>query len=434
MKTKNSLLFLSKLKYVFLVALLFRLVLAPLASHPDIRNHVDWGIRFFEYGADKFYAPESNVWSFTWPNQPPGTILIFAFVRRTYELIFNIFWQINIYVPVFPSPIISLIDKYLYIILLKLPAILADLGIAYVIYKFLVKHKGLKAAKIGAILFLFNPVIWYNSAVWGQTDSVVSLMALLSLWFLLAKKPILSALSLALCLYIKISLAVFIPIYLILFLKHKFAKKRILVSVVLPIMIFAVLTLPFSYPHEPFGWLIMIYKEKVLANQLQVITANAFNLWALLTGIKEQPHSLFFGPISYQLWGVALFILSIVPLLFKVIRRPGFDNAIWALALTSFSSFMFLTNMHERYLYPLFPYLTILVALNTKLLPIYIGVSGISLLNLYHLWWVPKINISEQVYNAFDNLLPRALSLVNLCLYLLTFSFFWKSRPGKNII
>ena len=84
-----------KLVWIFAVALLFRVVLAFGAWHPDLNNHVDWGIRFFQYGPSKFYAPESNVWNYTWPNQPPGTTYVFAGVRKIFESSFNFFSVIS---------------------------------------------------------------------------------------------------------------------------------------------------------------------------------------------------------------------------------------------------------------------------------------------------------------------------------------------------
>lgn len=417
-----------KFWHAFVFALFLRLVLAPTYSHPDVGNHVDWGVRFYEYGAGKFYAPESNVWAFTWPNQPPGTILIFALVRKVYELVFSLFWTINVSIPVFPSGIITLIDKHLYIVLLKLPAMFADLGIAGLIYKFLVKYKHPKAAKFGAILFLFNPVIWYNSSVWGQTDAVISFLALLSLWFLLAKKPVFSAVSLGLCLFVKISLVIFIPFYLIAFFKYKFSAKQLVLSFGATMLIVALLTLPFSYPREPFGWLAALYQEKVLTNQLQVITANAFNIWTALTGVVEQPHSALFGPLSYQLWGAGLFLIFYLPLLYRFWVRPVFETLVWVLALSAFSSFLLLTNMHERYLYPLFPYFTILAAKDRKLLPFYACVSAINLINLYHLWWVPKMYFVQKLLSYSSNLLPRLLGLINTLLFGAIYLLFWRRR------
>jgi len=417
-----------RLRYIFVAALLFRLIISPLANHPDVGNHIDWGIRFFEYGANGFYAPESNVWSFTWPNQPPGTILIFALTRKVYELIFSLFWGLNNLLPAFPSRLIFLIQDHLYPILLKAPAIISDLGIAYLIYKFLEKYKYKNAARFGAILYLVNPVIWYNSSVWGQTDATINFFVLMGLWFLLDKKPVYSSLSIAISLYIKISLAIFLPIIAILFIKQKFSGKQIAISALFPVVLFTILTLPFSYPGEPFSWIINLYREKVLTNQLQVVTANAFNLWAGLTGIKEQSHIQLLGPLTYRAWGYILFAISYVPLLYRAWTKPNFSTIVWIFSLTAFSSFMLLTNMHERYLYPLFPYFTILASMNMKLLPVYFGVSGINLLNMYHLWWVPRIEFVNEIFAYRNQILPRILGFVNFAFYLKTVLIYTRSR------
>ena len=117
-----------KIISIFIIAFLVRAVLAFVGWHPDVNNHVDWGIRIFTYGPGKFYAPESNVWNYTWPNQPPGTIYIFALMRKLYELLFSIFWWVNVNVSLFPSTVMTWVEDYLYIGLLKLPAILSDFG------------------------------------------------------------------------------------------------------------------------------------------------------------------------------------------------------------------------------------------------------------------------------------------------------------------
>jgi hypothetical protein len=405
--------------------------MAPIVWHPDVTNHIDWGIRFYEYGINNFYAPESNVWSFTWPNQPPGTILIFAAIRKIYEGTFSLVWTLNTAVAIFPSVIVTIVDTYLYPVLLKVPAILSDLGIAYLIYKFLNKFNYKKFAEYGALFFLFNPVIWYNSSVWGQTDAIISFFALLSLWFIFDKKPTLSALALAASLYIKLSLIIFIPIYAILFFRQKFTIKQIAVSAALPLIVFSLITLPFSYPENPLTWLFDIYREKVLTNQLQVITANAFNFWAALTGIVEQPHSLRFLGATYQVWGGLLFAIAYIPLLYKLYRKPSFENTIWVLCLTAFSSFMLLTNMHERYLYPMFPFITMLAVISPSIMPIYLSISAVNFLNLYHLWFVPRFSFSEIIFSTAGSLFPRALSIFSAALYLYIMGIFWQRKADK---
>ncbi|MFZ5933189.1 MAG: hypothetical protein ACOYT7_03905 [Patescibacteria group bacterium] len=413
---------------IFLLAFLFRLILSFLVWHPDVNNHIDWGIRFWQYGPGKFYS--ANVWSFTWPNQPPGSIYIFVGIRKLFEAVFSLFWFINLKVPAFPSNIMFFFETNLYPALLKLPSIAADLGIAYLIYKFLKDAKKEKLGILGAAIFLFNPVIWYNSSLWGQTDSVVNLFAILAFYLLLKKKLDLSFLAFALSLYIKASLLIFLPIFLTTAFKQKYKVVGIVKAMALPAVVVGLATLPFS-GGDPFGWLYELFVSKVFREQLQVITANAFNIWAFLTGIHERPHAQILGPLSYKSWGIILFALSYIPALVLVFKKQSLKSVMWSLSLASFGSFMFLTNMHERYLYPLFPAFTILAVLEAKLLPVYWAVSGINLINLYNFWWVPKIRVLVDVLSWRDRLLPRILGFGNFLLLLILY-FNFSKHPRRR--
>ncbi|UCG54653.1 MAG: hypothetical protein JSV32_00065, partial [Dehalococcoidia bacterium] len=197
------------------------------------------------------------------------------------------------------------------------------------------------------------------------------------------------------------------------------------------LLILGLMTLPFSRG-EPFGWLINIYNKKVFTEQLQVITANAFNIWATLTGIHEQPHTLLLGPFSYQIWGLFLFGASLIYPLYLVFKKQDDKSIFWSLAIISFSSFMLLTNMHERYLYPLFPVFTILVVMDKKLLPYYWAVSGLSLINLYNFWWIPRIEWLVTLMSTRDRLMPRILGLVNFGLFVSFYTRFLRLfKPAK---
>lgn len=416
----------NKLFWIFVGAFIFRITLSFIVWHPDLNNHVDWGIRFFEYGPSKFFAPESNVWSFTWPNQPPGTIYMFAGIRKLFELIFSAFWWINVKIPAFPSVIITYFESNLYPALLKLPGILSDFGIAILIFKLIRTIKSERLATLGAIIFLFNPVVWYNSAVWGQTDPIINFFALLSFFYLLKRKLIPAVFFLAISFYIKISLAIFIPIFAIVAIRQKYIITDWIKSIGVTLLIIGIATLPFS-KGEPFSWLLGLYQHNILGQQLQVITANAFNLWAAIAGIHERPQTLMFGPMTYQVWGIILFTIAYVPTLFSLYKKQDLKTVVWALTMASFSSFMLLTNMHERYLYPLFPVFTILAILETKLMSIYWLISGINLLNLYNFWFTPKVKLIVDFLSFGNRIVPRVLGLGNFGLFMLVYKKFSKS-------
>lgn len=419
-----------KIWLILFLALLFRFSISFLVWHGDVNNHLDWGIRFWEYGPKEFYS--DNVWSFLWPNQPPGTMYLFAGIRKLFEFLFSVFWFLNLKVPAFPSNIMFFLETNLYPALLKLPSILADLGIAYLIYRFLKDIKKEKLGILGATVFLLNPVIWYNSALWGQTDSVVNFFALLAFFLLLKRKLLLATLSLIFSFYIKASLLIFVPIFVIVAVRQKYKVAEVVKAVSLPLVIIGFLTLPFSGAN-PFGWLWDIYAKKVFAEQLQIITANAFNIWAFVAGIHAKSQTLLLGSLSYKLWGRLLFGASLIPTLYLVWRKQDLKSVFWSLSAISFSSFMLLTNMHERYLYPFFPVFTVVAVLDKRLLSLYWAVSGISLLNLYNFWWVPKVSQLINFLSAKDRLLPRILGFVNFGLYVFFMSKVLRLLKGKMV-
>ena len=69
--------------------------------------------------------------------------------------------------------------------LIKLPSMLADLAIGYLLYRLVLSWRrphldAQRLALLAAALYVLNPVTWYDSAIWGQTDAVGSLVLLLT--------------------------------------------------------------------------------------------------------------------------------------------------------------------------------------------------------------------------------------------------------------
>jgi Gpi18-like mannosyltransferase len=71
--------------------------------------------------------------------------------------------------------------------LIKLPAILADVALAAIVYAMLRQDLGVRhsRARLAALVLLVNPVTWFDSVIWGQVDSVgvvFLLLAVRELW------------------------------------------------------------------------------------------------------------------------------------------------------------------------------------------------------------------------------------------------------------
>lgn len=417
------------IKKLLILAFGLRLFLSFGPYHPDLGNHLDWGIKFWQVGPKNFY--ENTFWQVSWANQPPGTIYLFALMRKIYEVIFAVFWWLNLKIPVFPSNIIPFLENKLYISLVKLPSILADLGISCLIYRFILKLKNQKTANLAALIFLFNPVVWYNSAVWGQTDSIISFFGLWAVYLFWRQKPFQASFVYFLSLYFKGSLLIFFPIVFILLFKSRISWRKKIIALLVPILILAYLSFPFVKWMEPLPWLYHLYRDRIFSHQGNMLTANAFNFWALLFGIDftRNDLGLFLG-LSLKTWGQILFGLTLLPVLAGLFfKKVEIKLALWSLAVVSLTSFIFLTNMHERYLFPAFPYLTIMIFLFPNLKSFYLILSLIFWLNLYHLWYIPDFFGLRLIYSLS---VIRTFSLINLFLtFWFLFCYFRFLRPKK---
>ena len=83
------------------------------------------------------------------------------------------------------------------------------------------KYKHGYVALIGALVVVFAPTIFINSAAWGQCDAIYTAFCLGSLYFLLKERPALACVFFALALSFKLQAIFFFPVLLILLLRRR---------------------------------------------------------------------------------------------------------------------------------------------------------------------------------------------------------------------
>ena len=95
--------------------------------------------------------------------------------------------------------------------LLKLPPVLADLLGAWVLFRLALPHLGRRRSLLVLSAYAFNPATTFNSAVWGQVDSLLGLLLLLAAWAVARERVELGfAVLTAACLF-KIQAVVVVP-------------------------------------------------------------------------------------------------------------------------------------------------------------------------------------------------------------------------------
>ncbi len=353
---------------VIYILILFRLLLASFTPGytSDMSCWSSWGEHLVDVGPGLFYVSDYFC------DYPPGYLYILggiAYLTRLLHL---------------PSQ--GIIFFY------KLPSVLCDFLLAYTIYHYGKNQTGEKSAFILSILFLISPVFWYDSAVWGQIDSVLLLFLVLTLTHLYHKKFIYATIFYAIAVLIKPQGLILAPIFALSVLNCK-NIKTILLCALTGISLFLVAILPFSSAMEqgfhltsllqglnPI-WIIEKYANTLAS--YPYFSVNAFNLYGILQlnwVPLETMNSALVTVLNYSL--ILLALSGSVYLWFRI-KDPASKLFLSGYFIFGFM-YTFSFKMHERYIvlplmFLLFDYL---YTKNKRLLTIFSSLCVVAFLNL----------------------------------------------------
>lgn len=363
--------------FILVLGFLFRVVISFVGHHGDISSYFEWGKEGYLRGFSDFYQRDFTSRLVSPANYPPLNILLYSAVYGVYQLVRISIMQLNTYLPIFPSQLVYGIDQENVILaLFKLPAIVADMGIALLFFVY-ARQKRLSNLLFWSAVFVFNPVLWYNSALWGQLDSIPLFFLLLSLYVgTIQEKPFLSVFFFSLGFLIKQSLVIFIPLYLLVSLKQ-FGLKKSMLQLIFFSSVCVVSMMPMAYTIE-----------LLVSNASTDVTGYAFNFWSLLFPLygASDLRSLITG-ITIQQIGYLFFLVTYLLVLFSFVRKKiEFDHLLLMFGVVVYSAFMFLTRSHERYFLPVIPLLGFVLITHAKYIKTYFVLSIFHILNLVYVW------------------------------------------------
>jgi len=320
-------------------AFILRFLLIHLPGYErDIFWFKEWCFGAVNYGVTGIYA---NLWS----DYPPG----YFYLLKLIGLIYRIFYP-------------TLVEgTYFLQFLLKLPAILADLGTAILIF-FLIKEKyKFRIAYLAMLIYAFNPAIFINSAWWGQVDSIMVFILLLSVSLLLKKKIRWSYVLLTIACLVKLQAMIFIPLILFITWRQK-GLKAVIQGIGSAMATAFVVLLPFIIKGN-LESVVNVYFGA--ANNYPFASMHAHNLWWLITNaqgnnVSDQMNFLNLG--TYKSIGFLLFFLCYTILL-VYFRKKDWNkyrqDFYLGFAFLSLCFFMLFTQMHERYIFPFFAFMVL---------------------------------------------------------------------------
>lgn len=420
---------------IFILGFILRLLLSAIDYSGDVNNYIYWSASGAKYGFGGFYERDfPGLYGIGYANYPPLTMILFFLCYYLYSLTGLLIWKLNLAFPLFPSQLILLWQEQKNILpaFLKIPAVLADIGIAvfiYLIVKKTVKKKSKKPI-IFASLVLFNPAFFYNSSYWGQIESLPLFFVLGAFYFLIYKKRhILSAVFMTLALLSKQTAVIFIPLYGLIFIR-KLPMKKFFYSFASSLAVFIAVFFPFTGKNNFLTYPFITYWNKIMtAFGSEYLTAHAFNFWGLMYGLGHIPDSkvVLLG-LSVRWWSL-IYVYSIMLIVLYILHKRKYQVAdiFMAGSLIALSIFLFSTRMHERHISNALPFILLSCTYNRKVVPFFIFVSFFAFLNLYSGWWSPHF---EPIIGLFSN--PVLVNLLIIGLIFGFFNFFIKYAYKKN--
>ncbi len=306
-------------------------------------------------------------------------------------------------------------------LLFKMPAMLADLAAAYMVFRIGKKKAGYSVALSLALLYLFNPAVLVDSAAWGQVDSIFALVLVLSIHGLAENKIARASVWFAIAALIKPQAFIFTPVLLLWLLYrvwHYKEWKQVAISAIYGFATFILLALPFFWGNGGLAGLFHLYKGTL--SSYPYATLNAFNLYAL-SNANWKPITDTWLLFSFQTWGAIFILAAVVGAAYFFLRKQDKDTSkrVFFIAMVLIIIvFMGVTKMHERYLFPvlLLGVFAFLQTLDRRMLMVYFGFSLTTYINIAYV-----LDYSKVTTNVPFNGIVLLCSLANIGLMLYMF-------------
>jgi len=399
-------------------ALALRLVLAYVVFPgqglvSDLNLFADWATTLARVGPGGFYAAAGSA------NYPPGYMYVLWLVGIAGNAVSGIFG-------VSADQAVGLF--------LKLPAIGADIAIGGLLWWAGRRWFGGRAGVLAAALYLVVPVTWYDSALWGQVDAVGTLVMLAALLLLVEGWSEPAAALAAFGVLVKPQDAICLVIVIPVLVRRHLLRvgsgpvpglgRRLasldgrlgglltrqgpirlgtsaiaaLVVLVLPLLPFDIAALgPASLADVPVighvAGLVGLFVSD--GGQYGVLTANAYNAWALVGGASLA--SVIGGSggswiadsltvvagLSAVTVGAALLALTGLLVAGGLLIRDDRLAIVLGFAVAAFAFYALPTRVHERYLFPFFAPAALLAAGSLSAGLGYLGLGALNAVNLH---------------------------------------------------
>ncbi len=316
--------------FVLFIGLIIRLLLVGNTGFiADISFWKSWSLAALDHGV-VWTTQNTNI------NYPPGFIYVLWLMGKLYSIFgdphnFNTFWKEN---------------NFGFLLASKSIAIFSDVIIACLIYKFTSKRKLLLSS-----IFFLSPIVIIDSALWGQVESFGLLFTVLAIILIFHKRPLIATSLFTVGFLMKLQNIIFIPIFF-LFIFRYFDLKTLIKTLAVATITFFAVNLPFVLQNEMKQ---VLYLMTVNSDYFPWLSLNANNLWWIVanaSGMQISDRITVLGILNAKTVGLLIFSMWYLVCSILVFLRPTPRNFLLSLTVAIFAFFLFTTQSHERYSYP----------------------------------------------------------------------------------
>lgn len=183
------------------------------------------------------------------------------------------------------------------------------------------------------------PSVLFNSAAWGQCDGIYTCFILMSLYYLLRERDMLSMAMFGMAFAVKLQAVFFAPFVLVMLLRKRLRFR----SVLLVPAIYVVMILPALFAGGSFLNLLTVYFRQ--AGQYGTLNMALPNVWTLLIDVKEPA----LGQAGVFFAGAAMLCYVWYGVQHGSSGKLTVFEAVTAAAVSCMAVPYFLPFMHERY-------------------------------------------------------------------------------------
>jgi dolichyl-phosphate-mannose--protein O-mannosyl transferase/Gpi18-like mannosyltransferase len=390
---------------LLLIGLLIRLTIAYIilpgsGFETDIATYSSWAQTLYENGPGTFYAVAG------FADYPPGYLYLIWLGTHVVSFLRG-------------DTIEGTAD------LLKLGPILFDVLIAWVLYVLVrrwsaTRKDSLRLGLVAAGLYLFNPVTIYDSAIWGQTDSVGTLLVLLGVAALVRGNSEGATVLAVLAALVKPQFGIVLaPLVGVVLLRRHLLRAgssprhrplvpeamrswfereqgvvRLFTSAVAGLVVLVVLLAPFRL--NPISFIELLVRT---AGGYPYLSVNAYNPWALVGSGGTPPLALggwwspdtipLLGPLPAVVIGTALLAAGFLVGIARAGWREDRRSIIIVAIFLALAFFILPTRVHERYMFPIFGLIPLLAVVDRRWLAAGVVLSIAAFMNLHAILTIP---------------------------------------------